>query len=72
MIALKRVQRIFTRTLPVLENFSYEEKLDRKTLFALEQKRLKGDLIGVYKIMRSLLSSEVNNLRVYIGSIWQK
>ena len=53
VIALERVQR-FTRMLPGLESFSYEERLDRLGLFSLEQRRLRGDMIEVYKIMMGI------------------
>ena len=38
--------------LPGLDGLSYKERLDRQGLFSLERRRLRGDLIEVYKIMR--------------------
>ena len=38
--------------LPGLDGLSYKERLDRLGLFSLERRRLRGDLIEVYKIMR--------------------
>ena len=46
---LERVQKRFTRMLP---GISYEERLNKLGLFSLERRRLRGDLIEVYKIMR--------------------
>eukprot|EP00061_Rhincodon_typus_P001769 g15729.t1 len=40
--------------LPELEGLSYREKLNRLGLFSLELRRLRGDLIEVYKIMRGM------------------
>jgi len=48
------VQKIFTRMLPGLDGLSYKERLDRLGLFSLEHRRLRGDLIEVYKIMRGI------------------
>ena len=45
--ALERVQKRFTR-------ISYEERLEKLGLFSLEQRRLRGNLIEVYKIMRGM------------------
>ena len=52
IIKLERVQKRFTRMLPELDGLSYKERLDRLGLFPLERRRLRGDLIEVYKIMR--------------------
>ena len=52
IIKLERVQKKFTRMLPGLDGLSYKERLDRLGLFSLERRRLRGDLIEVYKIMR--------------------
>ena len=54
MIALEGVQRRFTRMLPGMEHLSYGERLGRLGLFSLEQRKLRGDLIEVYKIMRDM------------------
>ena len=40
--------------LPGPDGLSYKERLDRLGLFPLERRRLRGDLIEVYKIMRGI------------------
>ena len=52
--ALERVQKRFTRMLPGMEGISYEERLEKLCLFSQERRRLRGDLIEVYKIMRGM------------------
>ena len=54
MRTLERVQKRFTRMLPGMEGISYEERLEKLGLFSLERRRLRGDLIEVYKIMRGM------------------
>ena len=48
------MQKRFTRMLPGLDSLSYKERLDRLGLFSLVRRRLRGDLIEVYKIMRGI------------------
>lgn len=47
-------QRTFLRMLPGLEALSYRERFGRDGLFSMECRRLKGDLIQVYKIMKGI------------------
>ena len=54
IIKLERVQKRFTRMLPGLDGLSYKERLDRLGHFSLVCRRLRGDLIEVYKIMRGI------------------
>eukprot|EP00061_Rhincodon_typus_P015252 g42821.t1 len=51
---LERVRKRFTRMLSGMGDFSYEEKLNVLCLFSLENRRLSGDLIKVYKIVNGI------------------
>ena len=60
--ALERVQRRFTRMLPGLEGRFYGEWLRELGFFSLEWRRMRGDLIEVYKMMRGLNRVDVQRL----------
>ena len=51
---VERVQRRFTRMLLGLEKLNYKERLNRLELYSLEHRRMRGDLIEVYKIMMGI------------------
>ncbi|MBB6707133.1 reverse transcriptase family protein [Proteus mirabilis] len=65
VVKLERVQKRFTRMLPGLEDLSYRERLNRLGLFSLERRRLRGDLIEVYKIMRGM--DRINRQSLFPG-----
>ena len=51
---VERVQRRATKQVPGLGKLTYEERLQRLNLFSLSFRRLRGDLIEVFKIISGL------------------
>ena len=55
---LEKVQRRFTRMIPGLKDVPYNERLQILGLWSLEERRIRSDLIEVYKMIHKL--SNVN------------
>ena len=51
---LERIQRAMTKLAPALSDLSYEERLSRLELPTLEQRRERGDLLTIYRIMKNM------------------
>ena len=69
---LERVQRTATKMIPGLENLSYEERLDRLDMVTLEERRYRGDVIQLYKIVRGVETVDNENyieLDVYVSEV---
>jgi hypothetical protein len=58
-ITLENVQRRFTRSIPGLKNLEYEDRLRQLHLPSLAYRRLRGDMIELYKIATGKYDSEV-------------
>ena len=49
---LERIQRRITKMIPRLRNSPYEQRLQELKLFSLSKRRMRGDLIEVFKIFK--------------------
>jgi hypothetical protein len=72
--SLERVQRRATKHIPALRNSTYEERLKRLDMFSLNKRRIRGDLIEVFKILNQFDKInpeklfEMNNVSVTRGN----
>ena len=66
--ATKRVQRTDTRLIPGLARLSYEERLKETGLDTLEKRRLRGDMIEMFKIMKGRDKISADELFSRVGS----
>jgi len=57
---LERIQRTATRLVPQLRKFSYEERLQKLGLTTLEQRRQRGDMIEVFKLLEGVENVDYN------------
>ena len=64
-ITVENVQRRATRMLPDFEFLSYEERLRKLSLPSLKYRRLRGDLIHLYKIVHGLINIDHRKLFDY-------
>ena len=51
---IERIQRAATKLAPTLSELTYEERLLRLGLPTLEQRRERGDLLAIYRIMKNM------------------
>ena len=58
---VENVQRKFTKSLYGMFHFSYRERMDLLKLESLEVRRLKADLIFLYKIIHKLVEIQQND-----------
>ena len=68
--ALENVQRRATRQLPTLSKLPYEERLIHLKLPTLAYRRIRGDMIEVYKIMNEIYDKNVTTfLKTRVQSV---
>ena len=60
--AIKKIQRRFTRTVASMRSLSYEDRLNRLKLTALQTRHLRGDLILLFKIVKGFVNIDKDAL----------
>ena len=59
------VQRRATKRIPSLRKSSYEERLKRLGMFSLRCRRLRGDMIEVFKMIHGIDKANLGKLFLY-------
>ena len=60
-VQLEKVQRRATRIIPFLRNYEYDKRLELLELTDLKLRRMRGDLIQIYKIINGYESIKLIN-----------
>ena len=58
---IEGIQRSFTRRIPGFSNYSYNERLQLCGLESLKLRRIKEDMILIYKMIHGLIDSEFSD-----------
>ena len=67
VVALEAVQRRFTRLIPEMRGLSYEERLNSLGLYSLEFRRMRGDQIEVYRMIKGMDKVDVERMLPLVG-----
>ena len=57
----------FTRLIPGMAGLSYVDRMEQLGLYTLELRRMRGDLIGTYTIIKGLDLLEAGNMIPMLG-----
>ena len=60
--SLERVQRRMTKMIHNIRNLPYEERLKRLNLHSLERRRVRGDMIEVFKWFKGINKGDINRV----------
>ena len=66
IVKIESVQRRFTKHIGMLESFTYAQRLDILCAELLELRRLKFDLIMIYRIVHSLNAFEFSDFFLFL------
>lgn len=65
---LERVQARATKLIPSIRHISYERRLTRLNLYSLEKRRLRGQLIETFKILKGIDNIDYSKLFTLCGN----
>ena len=79
ILKIERVQRRFTRSIRGMNGYSYTERCNKLNLETLESRRLKADMVMVFKIMKGLIDIDrcifefynISNLRGHTCKLYK-
>ena len=60
--ALEKVQKRATKLLHYIKDRSYEERLAELKLYSLDQRRMRGDMIFTFKLLKGFVDVDVSNI----------
>ena len=69
ILAIEGVQRRFTRLIPGMVGLSYAERMEQLGLYTLEFRRMRGDLLETFKIVKGLDTLEAGNMLPDVGGV---
>ena len=65
---LEKVQKRATKLIPSLKHLNYKDRLEELNMFSLKKRRLRGDMIEVYKIINNIDKVESSKFFILIDT----